>query len=512
MILAYGFVVSAAPDLTWATTLDDLATLTQRWSGQVEAALIGAQDVSALRALQRVHAADRSIAVLLVGEDAQRDALMQQLMFTPQIGTDVQWAALSPGADLRQAAHDAAQRTRTRRQLGRLVARANGQLDSPVLPAPAPFLEHLLDQAPLGVVTLSGSGQVESWNPAAGRLLPGLHAGWVLRNQLPGLPLPSSSGQAVRLEHAPGSGTRRVLNAHVSAMSRSGQAVGQLVLLEDITAYVHAEEAREAAQAELRAMNATLEARVAQRTQALEEQALALQRSNAELERFAYVASHDLQEPLRTITSFTELFMAREGAGLDPRARRYLHFVQDGSARMKALIDDLLAFSRLNAERQPPRPVDISEPVQEALTRLADRIAVAGARVEVGPLPEVYGDAPQLAQLFQNLISNALKFQRPGTTPEVRVTATAEDEWWRFGVHDNGIGIEPQYTERIFVMFQRLHGREVYEGTGLGLAICRKIVEAHGGGISAESAPGEGTTFWFTLPAVGAADAIPSSG
>jgi light-regulated signal transduction histidine kinase (bacteriophytochrome) len=294
-------------------------------------------------------------------------------------------------------------------------------------------------------------------------------------------------------------------------MSRPGQAEGQLVLLEDITAYVRAEEAREAAQAELKALNETLEARVAQRTLALEEQALALQRSNAELERFAYIASHDLQEPLRTITSFTELFMTRSGAQLDARSRQYLHFVQDGSARMKALIDDLLAFSRLNAERPPPRVVDTSEPVHEALARLADRIATSGARVEIGPLPTVCGDAPQLAQLFQNLISNALKFQRPGMTPEVQVEAADEGGCWRFRIHDNGIGIEPQYTDRIFVMFQRLHGREVYEGTGLGLAICRKIVEAHGGSIGVESVPGEGSTFWFTLPAAASPDAIPAS-
>ncbi|WP_229780695.1 sensor histidine kinase [Deinococcus malanensis] len=502
--------MTAAPELTWAASLDELTIMARQWAGQVEAALIGGQDGSALRAVQRVHAADRSIAVLLVGDDASRDALMRQLMFTPQIGSDVQWVALSPDADLSQAAQQAAQRTRTRRQLGRLVARTNAQLAPPALPAPAPFLEHLLDQAPLGVVTLNGSGQVESWNPAASRLLPGLHPGLALRELLPGLP--SSGGQAVRLEHGLGSGARRVLRAHVSAMSRPGQTVGQLVLLEDITPYVHAEEAREAAQEELRALNATLEARVAQRTLALEQQALALQRSNAELERFAYIASHDLQEPLRTITSFTELFMARSGDQLDARARHYLHFVQDGSARMKALIDDLLAFSRLNAERPPPRLVDTGEPVQEALARLADRIAVSGARVEVGPLPAITGDAPQLAQLFQNLISNALKFQRPGVPPEVRVTAISEGEWWRFRIHDNGIGIEPQYSDRIFVMFQRLHGREVYEGTGLGLAICRKIVEAHGGSIGVESIPGKGSTFWFTLPAVGSAEAVAVSG
>ncbi|MFD1730996.1 ATP-binding protein [Deinococcus malanensis] len=130
----------------------------------------------------------------------------------------------------------------------------------------------------------------------------------------------------------------------------------------------------------------------------------------------------------------------------------------------------------------------------------------------MGPLPAITGDAPQLAQLFQNLISNALKFQRPGVPPEVRVTAISEGEWWRFRIHDNGIGIEPQYSDRIFVMFQRLHGREVYEGTGLGLAICRKIVEAHGGSIGVESIPGKGSTFWFTLPAVGSAEAVAVSG
>jgi light-regulated signal transduction histidine kinase (bacteriophytochrome) len=224
-----------------------------------------------------------------------------------------------------------------------------------------------------------------------------------------------------------------------------------------------------------------------------------LQRSNAELERFAFVASHDLQEPLRTLTSFSELISLRYADVLDERGRQYLSMIAGGTVRLKRLIDDLLVFSRLNAQHDPLRPVSTEGPFREALGHLGASIEAAGAQVTVGECPTVLGDERELTQLFQNLIGNAVKFRRPDTVPEVRVEAQDDGQVWHFQVRDNGIGIPPDYQDRVFGMFQRLHTRDQYEGTGLGLAIVRKIVDRHGGKVWLESAPGVGTTVHFTL-------------
>ncbi|ULH17320.1 ATP-binding protein (plasmid) [Deinococcus sp. KNUC1210] len=174
---------------------------------------------------------------------------------------------------------------------------------------------------------------------------------------------------------------------------------------------------------------------------------------------------------------------------------------------MKALVDDLLTFSRLSAERTQKRTLSLAEPVQEAIERLRTAIAESGATIDAAELPTVVGDGPQLAQLFQNLIGNAVKFRRPGVAPRIQVQATRSDAHWHVSVHDNGIGMKPEYFDRIFVMFQRLHHRSEYQGTGLGLSICQKIVEQHGGRVWVESVEGEGSTFHFTLQAGAAADA-----
>ncbi len=237
--------------------------------------------------------------------------------------------------------------------------------------------------------------------------------------------------------------------------------------------------------------------------EALQRQTVELQRSNSELERFAYIASHDLQEPLRTISSFSDLLQRRYAAQLDPKAQQYLDFISQGSAQMKSLVDDLLTFSRLSGTQVQRRAVALAEPLHEALTRLRVAIDETGAQVSAAEMPLVWGDAPQLAQLFQNLIGNALKFRRPDTPPRIELSAEREGDVWHLRVSDNGIGMNPEYFGRIFVMFQRLHSRSEYPGSGLGLSICQKIVEGHGGHIWVESQEGAGSTFHFTLPAEG---------
>ncbi len=226
-----------------------------------------------------------------------------------------------------------------------------------------------------------------------------------------------------------------------------------------------------------------------------------LKRSNEELQRFAYVASHDLQEPLRTIVSFSELLKRRYRGLLDADADEFIDYIVEGGRRMQTLIKDLLQLSQIETEGKPPVKTDPRNVMADVLRILESPIHEANATVTVGDLPPVMVDAAQLALVFTNLIGNAVKYRRPDVPLEIRVSAEQEGTCWRFAVTDNGIGIEPVYFERIFVIFQRLHTRDEYEGTGIGLAIVRKIVERYGGRVRVESMLGEGATFFFTLPA-----------
>ncbi|HET7896466.1 MAG TPA: ATP-binding protein, partial [Flavisolibacter sp.] len=211
-----------------------------------------------------------------------------------------------------------------------------------------------------------------------------------------------------------------------------------------------------------------------------------------------YVASHDLQEPLRMVTSFLGLLQKKHAGEFDETSKKYIHFAVDGAERMKGLIQDLLQYSRLDAAAEKFTPVDGNHLLQEVLHLFAASIAETGAVVRYEALPVVWGNKTQLLQLFQNLVGNALKY-RSEKQPLITVHCREEDRRWLFAVSDNGIGIDPKYFQKIFVIFQRLHNKSEYSGSGIGLAICKKIVENHGGKIWVEANPAGGSTFYFTL-------------
>ena len=233
--------------------------------------------------------------------------------------------------------------------------------------------------------------------------------------------------------------------------------------------------------------------------QALEEKAQELERSNADLQQFAYVASHDLQEPLRAVSGFLQLLEQRYGGVLEDDGKRFIARSVAAATRMQALINDLLAYSRVQSKGKPFGLVPLEEVLAQAIDSLHTAMKESGAIVTHDPLPPAFADSIQLASVFQNLIGNAIKF-RGAETPRIHISAGRQGKEWVFSVRDNSIGIEPQYFDRIFVIFQRLHSRAEYQGTGIGLALCKRIIGRHGGQIWVESEPEKGSTFTFTLP------------
>ncbi len=225
-----------------------------------------------------------------------------------------------------------------------------------------------------------------------------------------------------------------------------------------------------------------------------------LKRSNTELQQFAYVASHDLQEPLRMVSSYVQLLSRRYKGKLDSNADEFIEFAVDGSNRMQIMIQALLSYSRVGTRGKPPEPTDCENILDQTMKNLQAAITEKNAEVTHDPLPTIMADGVQMVQLFQNLIGNGIKFQQEGQRPHVHISVEDTGADWMFSFSDNGIGIDPEFKERIFVIFQRLHGREKYPGTGIGLSVCKRIVERHGGTIWVESEPGKGATFKFAIP------------
>lgn len=350
------------------------------------------------------------------------------------------------------------------------------------------YLANLLAQIPDPIVSTDLSGSVISWNDAAAA---------VFKTELDaavGRPFASFFGAAAaaRVESLfnvidarsktlhgelvlPQADTEMHFDARfVRTVSEAGEAEGVLVIMRDITAL-----------------------RVAQNR--LEAQTRELERSNADLEQFAYVASHDLKEPLRTVGSYSQLLTRRFGAQVGADAAEFVGYITDGVQRMNELLDDLLDYARIGAKELILTRVDMGEIVKQACANVAAAIEENQAQIDWTGLPNVYGDQGQLVRVMQNLISNAIKFRRE-PTPLVRIDAQATQAGWTFSIADNGIGIEQEYFDYIFVAFKRLHTHDSYPGSGVGLAICKKIIERHGGSMWLESEVGSGTTFYFSLP------------
>jgi len=317
----------------------------------------------------------------------------------------------------------------------------------------------------------------------------------------------------LRILHKNGMITPVLYNATVYR-DESGNITGVFAAARDITELKRAEDALIKAYnelddrvkertAELLEANRQLEKEIAERkatADALKKKSLELTRSNRELQQFAYIASHDLQEPLRAISGFTELLEKRYKGQIDEKADKYIGFIIDGTRQMQQIIQDLLEYSRVQTKAHEFDLIDTDRALDQALQNLHITIADKHALIMREPLPEIFADSIQITQVFQNLIGNALKFQKPGVVPEIHISATFERDFWIFSVKDNGIGIEPRFADRIFEIFQRLHAKGEFEGTGIGLAICKRIVERHGGEITLQSEPGVGSIFSFSIP------------
>jgi signal transduction histidine kinase len=380
----------------------------------------------------------------------------------------------------------------------------------------ARILQSVLDNMGEGMAVSDDAGAFVIWNPAATRILGmgPIDQGpeeWPRTYGLyrPGgrdlfdpaeLPLARAMRgeevNEVELYHRPaGGGEGRWISASARPFrDADGHLRGGIVVFRDISE-------RKAAEEELRALNATLELRIAERTAALEERAAELKRSNEELEAFAYVASHDLQEPLRAMASYAQLLKRQLAGKGTADTELYFDHLLEGANRLRALINALLDYSRVGRRPLDLRRTSLETIFDAAMADLSATISESGAQVRRGPLPALSVDPVQLGQLFRNLVTNAIRFRRD-EPPAIDVSAAQEGDHWRITVRDNGIGIDARHFDRIFVIFQRLHGRE-RSGTGIGLAVCKKIVERHGGQIWVESEIGKGSSFHFTLPVRG---------
>jgi PAS domain S-box-containing protein len=376
--------------------------------------------------------------------------------------------------------------------LGEKQAREDRRRKEEALQESEAFKTAILETALDGIVTFEERGIIESLNPAAERLF-GYSGGAIIGQDVRMLmPPPGPEGSDIPANNDFTIGSRELIGTAREMVGRKSD--GSTFPMELMVSEVRLGDRR---------IFTGIVRDITERKRAeleLTRRAQELARSNVELEQFAYVASHDLQEPLRMVASFTQLLARRYGDGLDATAHEFIDYIVAGATRMQALINDLLAYSRVGTRGAAFEAIDCRDVLERVLANLKSAIDETNAVVMHDPLPRLWADATQMGQLFQNLIGNAIKYRGEGT-PRIDLAVRRRGDEWLFSVRDNGIGFDRKHAGRIFVIFQRLHNRDQYPGTGIGLAICKKIVERHGGRIWAESEPGRGSRFSFTIPA-----------
>jgi PAS domain S-box-containing protein len=473
-------------------------------AGKFVTFIIGSDIEDPVQSAQRFHTLEKDAKIILLTKsDESNDNLKEVIRFSPSIGTDVHCLNESDEQHLdklNEVLQSSIQAEKYRSIIANSNSRISATFSSQKPAVNQEFVNKLMDIAPIGIVIVNRDGKILGWNKEATSIfnkneaqvlgtpfdqLFGVPDGHELKGYLKQCfsnPGPSDSIQTLDLERELQGNDSQFLNLTAAHFTYHRLDEQLLVLaIKDIT-------------------NRVLSARrLKELNRELEEQAKELAASNAELEQFAFVASHDLQEPLRMITSFLSQLEKKYNTVLDERGKKYIYFATDGAKRMRQVILDLLEFSRVGYVNQERNMVDMNQVLEEVLSIQKELIRERNAIIEYDQLPEIHAVKSLIRQLFQNLINNAIKYQENDNQPVVKISWSEDDDYWHFRVRDNGIGIEDTYSVKIFNIFQRLHGKDEYTGTGVGLAICKKIVQEHGGEIGVESQVGKGSTFYFTI-------------
>lgn len=471
------------------------------FQGEVVAFIIGSDVADPIQSAQRLYSINKNAKIALLSPTEKiTENLKEAIRFSPFIGTNVTCLHENDWAHLGKILQESLQAVKYRAVIAETNKKISTIISSRKESYHQNFINKLMDITPVGIAIVSSQGKILGWNKEATSIFE-KNESQVLGATFSNLfeheegnkleeyfrkrintAYGNGEGEALEVKREKQHNTNQILSITAARFEYSElDKNGLILVINDVTTHRESEQ------------------RLEKLNRSLEIQTKELAASNTELEQFAYVASHDLQEPLRMITSFLTKLEIKYDHLLDESAKKYIYFATDGAKRMKQIIHDLLEFSRIGRLEIEREDIDMNDLVQEALELNEILITEQKAVIEVEKLPEINAARGPMRQLFQNLINNAVKYQKKDSNPKVKITSNEDEEFWHFEVKDNGIGIKPEYSDKIFKIFQRLHRKEEYSGTGIGLAICQKIVENHGGKISVESEPGKGSTFYFTI-------------
>lgn len=471
------------------------------FQGEVVAFILGSDVADPIQSAQRLLSFNKNAKIVLLSPSEKiTENLKEAVRFSPFMGTNVTCLHESDWEHLGKILQESMQAVKYRAIISESNLKISTIVSSRKQSYHQQFINKLMDITPVGIAVVSIQGKILGWNKEATSIFE-KNESQVLGSTFSNLfdheegnkleeyliksiktSYSNDEGEALEVIRETQHNSIQILSIISARFEYSEEDENGLILvINDITT-------RKESEQRLEKLNLSLEIQTKE-----------LAASNTELEQFAYVASHDLQEPLRMITNFLTKLEWKYDHLLDERGKRYIHFATDGAKRMQQIIHDLLEFSRIGRVEIEKEDIDMNDLVQEALELNEILITEQKAVIKVKKLPVINGARVPMRQLFQNLINNAIKYQKKGSNPEVKITSNEDEEFWHFELKDNGIGIKPEFSDKIFKIFQRLHSKEEYSGTGIGLAICQKIVENHGGRIRVESEPGKGSTFCFTI-------------